>query len=84
MYAVIFFDKLEYQRRPVFWNRDKGEIQVWHDKNDAQKEADTRYHAVVVLANTLPYNWHVTPTECRQCGSKQLYADGLCNACFSR
>lgn len=81
-YAVTFFDQQEYQRRPVFYDRDAGCIYVWDTRKAAEAGAEGLYKAEVVPASTLPYAQHPAGPVCRRCGFKHVYADGLCNACF--
>ena len=39
MYAVVVFDNLEYQYRPLFADRDAGEVKVFGTRKEAEAEA---------------------------------------------
>ena len=54
-HAVIFFDKLEYQTRPIFKDRDDHVIYAWADKAQAEASAARLYRGRVVSADSLPY-----------------------------
>jgi hypothetical protein len=55
MYAVVYFDRLEYQSHPVFHDRDAGEIYAWETMHEALINCAGLYQAQVVDASTLPF-----------------------------
>lgn len=55
MYAIVFFDRLEYRHRPLFRDRDNGVIVVWETAKEAEEQSCDLYHPLVVNADLLPF-----------------------------
>lgn len=71
MYYIIFWDKLEYQRRPLFYDRDEGLICVYPSRKVALREAAVKAQAMV-----LPYHGAARPTRNPQLFVGPIDSDG--------
>lgn len=66
MYSVTYFDKEEYQRHPLFRDRDARVIYGWETQKEAYATLLYLYQGQVCDSSTLPYEVFNLSAELRE------------------